>query len=151
MVAKCKTVVTFWTLHYESANNHRDWGVLVAKRRTVVTVELGFRLRVSKVLEITGIQGVLVGKRRTVVTFKDPGEDLQVSKQSTVKPCIRALLQWAAAMIRVMVRRSAEHVIIHEPSYTTCMTCNWKINSNVLGISTPPSPGALWARRRNLR
>ena len=39
-------------------------------------------------------------------------------------------------MIRVMVRRSAEHVIIHEPSYTTCMTRNWKINSNVLGIST---------------
>ena len=82
---------------------------------------------------------------------KDPGEDLQVNKQSTVKPCIRALLQWAAAMIKVMVRRSAEHVIIHEPSYTTCMTCNWKINSNVLGISTPPSPGALWARRRTLR
>ena len=54
-------------------------------------------------------------------------------------------------MIKVMVRRSAEHVIIHEPSYTTCMTCNWKINSNVLGISTPPSPGALWARRRTLR
>ena len=54
-------------------------------------------------------------------------------------------------MIKVMVRRSAEHVIIHEPSYTTCMTCNWKINSNVPGISTPPSPGALWARRRNLR
>ena len=83
--------------------------------------------------------------------YKDPGEDLQVNKQSTVKPCIRALLQWAAAMIKVMVRRSAEHVIIHEPSYTTCMTCNWKINSNVLGISTPPSPGALWARRRTLR
>ena len=83
--------------------------------------------------------------------YKDPGEDLQVNKQSTVKPCIRALLQWAAAMIKVVVRRSAEHVIIHEPSYTTCMTCNWKINSNVLGISTPPSPGALWARRRTLR
>ena len=33
----------------------------------------------------------------------------------------------------------------------TRLTCNWKINSNGLGISTPPSPGALRARRRILR
>ena len=44
-------------------------GVVVAKRRTVVTFGLVFRRRISNVLTVTGIGGVLVAKRRTVVTF----------------------------------------------------------------------------------
>ena len=44
-------------------------GVLVAERRTVVTVGLALRLRVSIVSTVTGIGGVVVAKPRTVVTF----------------------------------------------------------------------------------
>ena len=44
-------------------------GVVVAKRRTVVTFGLVLRLRVSKVSTVTGIGGAVVAKRRTVVTF----------------------------------------------------------------------------------
>ena len=43
-------------------------GVLVAKRRTVVTFGLVLRLRILKLSTITGIGGVLVAKRRIIVT-----------------------------------------------------------------------------------
>ena len=44
-------------------------GVVVAKRRSVVTFGLVSGLRVSKVSTVTGIGGVVVAKRRSVVTF----------------------------------------------------------------------------------
>ena len=44
-------------------------GVVVAKRRTVVTFGLVSGGRVSKVSTVTGIGGVVVAKRRAVVTF----------------------------------------------------------------------------------
>ena len=44
-------------------------GVVVAKRRTVVTFGLVSLRRVSKVSTVTGIGGVVVAKPRTVVTF----------------------------------------------------------------------------------
>ena len=44
-------------------------GVVVAKRRTVVTFGLVSGLRVSRVSTVTGIGGVVVAKRRTDVTF----------------------------------------------------------------------------------
>ena len=44
-------------------------GVVVAKRRTVVTFGLVLRLRVSKVSTVTGIGGFVFAKGRTVVTF----------------------------------------------------------------------------------
>ena len=44
-------------------------GVVVAKRRTVITFGLVSGLRVSKVSTVTGIAGGVVAKRRTVVTF----------------------------------------------------------------------------------
>ena len=47
----------------------RIGGVVVAKRRTVVTFGLVLRLRVSKVSTVTGIGGVVVATRRAVVTF----------------------------------------------------------------------------------
>ena len=58
-------------------------GVVVAKRRTVVTFGLAFRRLVSKVSTVTGIRGVVVAKRRTVVTFGLAFRRL-VSKASTV-------------------------------------------------------------------
>ena len=58
-------------------------GVVVAKRRTVVTFGLASGLRVSKVSTVTGIGGVVVAKRRTVVTF-GLASGLRVSKVSTV-------------------------------------------------------------------
>ena len=53
----------------KNVSSHRDRGVVVAKRRTVVTFGLVSGLRVSKVATVTGIGGVVVAKRRTVVTF----------------------------------------------------------------------------------
>ena len=51
----------FWTRfassRLKSVNRHRDRGVVVAKRRTVVTFGLVLRLRVSKVSTVTGIGG----------------------------------------------------------------------------------------------
>ena len=44
-------------------------GVVVAKRRTVVTFGLAFGIRVSKVSTVRGSGGVLVAKPRSVVTF----------------------------------------------------------------------------------
>ena len=44
-------------------------GIVVAKRRTVVTFGCVSSLRVSKVSTVTGSGGVVVAKRRTVVTF----------------------------------------------------------------------------------
>ena len=58
-------------------------GVLVAKRRTVVTFELVSGLCVSKMSTVTGIGGAVVAKRRTVVTF-GLVSGLRVSKVSTV-------------------------------------------------------------------
>ena len=99
----------FWTRlgssRLKSVNRHRDRGVVVAKRRTVVTFGLVSGLRVSKVSTDTGIgdlsslldlsrvfasqncqqtqgSGVVVAKRRSVVTFGLVW-DLRVSKVST--------------------------------------------------------------------
>ena len=59
-------------------------GVVVAKRRPVVTFGLVSGLRVSKVSTVTGIRGgVVVAKRRPVVTF-GLVSGLRVSKVSTV-------------------------------------------------------------------
>ena len=63
----------FWTRvgssRLNGVNSHRDRGVVVAKRRTVVTFGLASCRRVSKVSTVIGIGGVVVAKRRTVVTF----------------------------------------------------------------------------------
>ena len=57
IVAKRRTVVTFYVSHYKSVNSHRDrGGVVVAKRRTVA-FGLVSGLRVSKVSTVTGIGG----------------------------------------------------------------------------------------------
>ena len=62
----------------------RIGGVLVVKRRTVVTVGLVLRLRVSKASQPSpGSRGGVVAKRRTVVTF-GLALGLRVSKVSTV-------------------------------------------------------------------
>ena len=58
-------------------------GVVVAKRRTVVTFGLVSGVRVSKVSTVTGIGGVVVAKPRTVVTF-GLVSSLRISKVSTV-------------------------------------------------------------------
>ena len=59
-------------------------GVVVAKRRIVVTFGLASCLRVSKVSTVTGIGGVVVAQPITVVTFGlDSG--LHISKVSTVQ------------------------------------------------------------------
>ena len=54
----------FWTRvgssHLKSVNSHRDRGVVVAKRRTVITFGLALGRRVSKVSTFTEIGGVLV-------------------------------------------------------------------------------------------
>ena len=44
-------------------------GIVVAKRRTVVTFRLALGRRVSRVPTVTGIGGIVDAKRRTVVTF----------------------------------------------------------------------------------
>ena len=130
IVAKRRTVVTFYVSYYKSVNSHRDRGasssqnaelsslldsspvfasqkcqqsqgsrgVLVAKRRSVVTFGLVSGLRVSKVSTVTGIQG---GPRRktqkcrhfwtrprssrlkSVNSHRDPGGVL-VAKRRTV-------------------------------------------------------------------
>ena len=67
IVAKRRTVVTFYVSHYKSVNSHGDRGgrgVVVAKRRTVVTFGLVLHLRVSKVSTVTGIGGVVVSWSR---------------------------------------------------------------------------------------
>ena len=81
----------FWTRlgssRLKSVNSHRDsgGGVVVAKRRTVVTFGFVSFRRVSKVSTVTGIRGggVVVAKRRTVVTF-GLISGRRVSKVSTV-------------------------------------------------------------------
>ena len=57
IVAKRRTVVTFYVLHYKSVNSHGDRGVVVAKPRTVVTFGRVSALCVSKVSTVTGIGG----------------------------------------------------------------------------------------------
>ena len=54
---------------FASQKCQRIGGVLVTKRRTVVTCGLALRLRVSKVSTVSRIRGVAVAKCRTVVTF----------------------------------------------------------------------------------
>ena len=51
----------------KSVKGHR--GVVVAKRRNVVTFGLAFSFCVSKVSTVTGIGRVVVAKHRTVATF----------------------------------------------------------------------------------
>ena len=57
IVAKRRTVVTFYVSYYKSVNSHRNRGVVVVKPKTVVTFGLVLRLRVSKVSTVTGIGG----------------------------------------------------------------------------------------------
>ena len=60
LVAKRRTVVTSGRVassRFKSVNSLRDRGVLVAKRRTVVTFGRTLRLRVSKVSTVSGIGG----------------------------------------------------------------------------------------------
>ena len=91
--AELSSLFTFRTTKVSNVstvfNSHRDRGVLVAKRRTVVTFGLVPGLRVSKVSTVFNSRrdrGVLVAKRRTVVTFGlVPGlRVLKVSNVSTV-------------------------------------------------------------------
>ena len=90
----------FWTCvsssHLKSVNMHKDPGVLVAKRRTVVTVGLAFGRRVSKASTLTRIGGVLVAKCRTVVTlvhvFCPPLSLLKVLLPSLARHLSTALL-----------------------------------------------------------
>ena len=60
IVAKCRTVDTFYVSHYKSVNSTGIGAVVVAKPRTVVTFGLVSGLRVSKVSTVTGIGGVVV-------------------------------------------------------------------------------------------
>ena len=79
VVAKRRTVVTFYLSRLQSVNSHRDRGVVVAKRRTVVTFYLSRLQSVNSHRD----RGVVVAKRRTVVTF-GLVSSLRVSKVSTV-------------------------------------------------------------------
>ena len=83
IVAKCRTVVTFYVSHYKSVNSRGDRGVVVAKPGTVVTFGLVSGVRVSKVSTVAGIRGVVVAKPGTVVTF-GLVSDVRLSKVSTV-------------------------------------------------------------------
>ena len=58
-----------WSSRLKSVKFSGIGGVVVAKRKAVVTFGLALRLRVSKVSTVTGIGGVVIAKRRTVVTF----------------------------------------------------------------------------------
>ena len=69
IVAKRRTVVTFYVLHYKNVNSHRDRGGRGRETQAVVTFGHVSALRVSKALTVTGIGGVVVAKPRTVVTF----------------------------------------------------------------------------------
>ena len=59
LVAKRRSVVTSWSPHVKSVNNHKDRRVLVAKRRTIVSFGLALG---RKMATITGIGGSLSQK-----------------------------------------------------------------------------------------
>ena len=66
VVAKRRTVVTFGP---QVSTVTRIGGVVVAKGRTVVTFGPALGLRIPKVSKATGMGGVVVAKGRTVITF----------------------------------------------------------------------------------